>query len=414
MQLAGSPFLLLCTTWEKWTENQPKQDVKKVKQVFDRKRKLQEIARDSPNRMQALNFMRDVFARMLQVRNNAFEEHKTALFGSLPMKLAVLEHVKNSLKDEGIFVPMVHEDRHVASSMESESYRIVPVFQRLARSYSCRYSATNRVILTLHGIDASQLIFGGEGQAVKLGGSRKLQYTPPLTALCGASTTIDPGQKVRNGKYICWRSSVGRIEQFIQQDGRLKNDLTGLQVFYERHFALLGTMQTMTTKCFLDNITAFAMSIKLPRMNKAPEVAQIEIALGKVHNPMIMVLRRYLLVAFGVWNNGCFMNLADEKTVAFCHILVESGIFLLCHKLTLCYEANARTLGVIDKYLDDHEDSPQVKTSTMYNALGTASHCVEILEHRSIQFLHGIDQNLQVHLSAKCSLIVQSYLPTFR
>lgn len=359
--------------------------------------------------------MRNVLKQIVNLDGSIFLKHQESLFGAVPMKLAALSYMKSALMDQGIFLPTIHHGRHLGIITAPPSWKVIPAMQRIAKSHSCRYSATNRVVLTLHGLQTSQLLFAGEGQAVKAGGKKMDVYHPPLTPVCGASTIIDSEERVHFSRYLCWKSFVGTAEQFIEPGCSLEGDLVALQTIYQKHLGSLGTSQSLDPKCFLDNITGYAMSLRYPKMSQALDIDHIEQVLGPAPNKILSILRHFLLTVYGVWNNGRELNLLEDSTVAFCHIFVECGVFLLCHKLTLGYTANPRASIVIDVYLDDTEqDRPQDKTSTMYNALGTASRCLEIMENRSDRFLQCIHDHIAPHIQTKCSLIVQSFLPTFR
>jgi len=411
------------TTEEETTEEDEEEDEEEEEEEEEKEKVRKEhfLAADgSVDLPRAYVFMRDMLRELLTTKlDERFGADPLNLFAVLPMKLSVLSHIPGALIDSNVFVKELHSCRNIGSiDSTTEKWRVVKALRRAAKAQAYRYSATNRVILTFHGRHAKYLLYAGEGQAFKAGGNKIDNAI--LTPVCGASTTLDCQQRLKFSRYLCWRSLVGLVDQFL--DGKkkaLKHDLSSINTLYKQYMKDLAIEQRYTTTVFLDNAVALAASIRYPHMadTTAAAVPSLEASLGQdAQNVPGMVLRRFVLLGFSLWRGPSPFKAKEKSDIIYLHILAECGVFLLCHKFGIPYVPNTRTLPLMNRYLEEEERTEDIKkgTTLMYNALGAASQSIALLENRSAIYIEEMERLLTPQIGGNPAFIVNSYLPTFQ
>jgi hypothetical protein len=260
-------------------------------------------------------------------------------------------------------------------------------------------------MLTIHGANATQLLYTGQGQAIKAGGNKGLQAI--LTPLYRANKITERGKK----GYLCYRSLVGLVDQFTNgKKNELGNTLERMNTLYARHMQNMHITQIFSESILIDNVIELAVSIRYPICPRVMELEKLESSIVMdnsilITNRISLVLRRFILLAL--------LILAKNRpnVLIYLHIVVECGIYLLSHKFRIPYSPNPQTLSLFDDYVN-YTDEKQV-TKLMSEALGCASQCVALLENRSSCYLQQLQTLLVCHVNEKAAYIVQSYIPTF-
>jgi hypothetical protein len=340
------------------------------------------------------------------------------LLSKMPMKLGVLKSIRGALMDNGVYVNEIHNCKDIGSfSLEEESWRVVKTLRIASTCQAWRYSHTNRVVLTVHGIlhGNNKLLYAGEGQAIKAGGNQNI--TAVTTPVCGASNSVDRNQRAKFSRYLCWRSMVAVVDEFTEGEHKgLDREIKQLTDLYRKHMRSLQIAQAYTPTVLLDNIEALSINIRYPIMSsQSPAVLEKQLGIDDT-NTTGMVLRRFLLIGFGLWNGGVGFDTSTKADLVYLHLVTECGVFLLCHKFCVPYRPNPRTLSVLETHLKNEEQDEEIKRATtlMYNALGTASQCVALLENRSSVFENKLNRILIPHMGDNAACIIQAYLPSFQ